>query len=81
MSNYIFTSESVTEGLPDKVADRISDSILDAYIEEDPTARVAAETVLKNNTVILVGEISSSAEIDTEKVVRDAFRMIFRTNI
>ena len=76
MSRYIFTSESVTEGHPDKVADRISDSILDAYLAKDPAARVAAETVLKNNTVILAGEISSSAEIDTEKVVRDAINDI-----
>ena len=76
MSKYIFTSESVTEGHPDKVADRISDSILDAYLAKDPAARVAAETVLKNNTVILAGEISSSAEIDTEKVVRDAINSI-----
>ncbi|MCR5600367.1 MAG: methionine adenosyltransferase [Ruminococcus sp.] len=76
MSKYIFTSESVTEGHPDKVADRISDSILDAYLEKDPTARVAAETVIKNNTVILAGEIGSSAEIDTEKVVRDAINSI-----
>ena len=76
MSRYIFTSESVTEGHPDKVADRISDSILDAYLAKDPAARVAAETVIKNNTVILAGEISSSAEIDTEKVVRDAINDI-----
>ena len=76
MSRYIFTSESVTEGHPDKVADRISDSILDAYLAKDPAARVAAETVIKNNTVILAGEISSSAEIDTEKIVRDAINDI-----
>ena len=80
MSKYIFTSESVTEGHPDKVADRISDSILDAYLAKDPAARVAAETVLKNNTVILAGEISSSAEIDTEKVVRDAINSIGYNN-
>ena len=76
MSRYIFTSESVTEGHPDKVADRISDSILDAYLAKDPAARVAAETVIKNNTVILAGEISSTAEIDTEKIVRDAINDI-----
>ena len=76
MSRYIFTSESVTEGHPDKVADRISDSILDAYLAKDPAARVAAETVIKNNTVILAGEISSSAEVDTEKIVRDAINDI-----
>ena len=76
MSKYIFTSESVTEGHPDKVADKISDAILDAYLAKDPNARVAAETVLKNNTVILAGEISSSAEIDTEKVVRNVINEI-----
>ena len=76
MSRHIFTSESVTEGHPDKVADRISDSILDAYLAKDPAARVAAETVIKNNTVILAGEISSSAEVDTEKIVRDAINDI-----
>lgn len=66
MNEFIFTSESVTKGHPDKVSDIISDSILDAYLAKDPTSRVAAETVVKNNTVILVGEISSKAEIDTE---------------
>jgi S-adenosylmethionine synthetase len=76
MKPFIFTSESVTKGHPDKVCDMISDSILDAYLAKDPTARVAAETVVKNNTVILVGEISSSAEIDTEQVVRQTIRGI-----
>ncbi|WP_242870505.1 methionine adenosyltransferase [Eubacterium oxidoreducens] len=76
MKPVIFTSESVTKGHPDKVSDIISDSILDAYLSKDPTSRVAVETVTKNNTVILVGEVSSSAEIDTEKVVRDAIRKI-----
>lgn len=76
MSAAIFTSESVTKGHPDKVCDIISDSILDAYLEKDPNARVAAETVVKNNTVILAGEISSSAEVDIESVVRNAIRKI-----
>ena len=76
MSKYIFTSESVTKGHPDKVSDIISDSILDAYLAKDKNSRVAAETVVKNNTVILVGEISSSAEIDTEQVVRQAINSI-----
>ena len=80
MSNYIFTSESVTEGHPDKVADRISDSILDAYLIKDSAARVAAETVIKNNTVILAGEISSTTEIDTESVVRNAINSIGYNN-
>ena len=76
MSRYIFTSESVTKGHPDKVSDIISDSVLDAYLKEDPTSRVAAETVVKNNTVVLVGEVSSGARIDTEAVVREAIRSI-----
>ncbi|MGM9682961.1 MAG: methionine adenosyltransferase, partial [Eubacteriales bacterium] len=76
MKPFIFTSESVTKGHPDKVSDIISDSILDAYLAKDPASRVAVETVVKNNTVILVGEISSSAEIDTECVVRQAIRDI-----
>ena len=76
MKPFIFTSESVTKGHPDKVSDIISDSILDAYLTKDPASRVAVETVVKNNTVILVGEISSSAEIDTERVVRQAIRNI-----
>lgn len=76
MNEFIFTSESVTKGHPDKVSDIISDSILDAYIAKDPFSRVAVETVVKNNTVILVGEVSSKAEIDTETVVRNAIREI-----
>ena len=76
MSKYIFTSESVTKGHPDKASDIISDSILDAYLKEDPASRVAAETVVKNNTVVLVGEVSSKAQIDTEAVVRNAIRSI-----
>ncbi len=76
MSKFIFTSESVTKGHPDKVSDIISDSILDAYLREDQTSRVAAETVVKNNTVVLVGEVSSKAQIDTEAIVRNAIREI-----
>lgn len=58
------------------MCDIISDSVLDAYLKEDPNARVAVETVVKNNTVILVGEVSSKADIDTESVVRNAIRKI-----
>lgn len=76
MNTFIFTSESVTKGHPDKVSDIISDSILDAYLEKDPYARVAAETTVKNNTVVLLGEVSSTAEIDVESVVRDAIEKI-----
>ena len=59
MKDYIFTSESVSEGHPDKVCDQISDAVLDAYLNEDPNSRVACETMIKNNLVIIAGEISS----------------------
>lgn len=76
MSEYIFTSESVTEGHPDKVCDLISDAVLDAYLAKDPAARVACETTVKNNTVLLLGEISSTANVDIEQVVRNTIRQI-----
>ena len=76
MSSYIFTSESVTKGHPDKVCDLISDSILDAYLEKDPAAHVAVETVAKNNTVIVAGEVSSTAHVDAENVIRHTIRGI-----
>jgi S-adenosylmethionine synthetase len=76
MKQTIFTSESVTEGHPDKISDIISDSILDAYLEKDPYARVAVETVVKNNTVIIVGEISSLTQINIEGVVRGVINKI-----
>jgi len=70
--SYIFSSESVTEGHPDKVCDTISDSILDACFEQDTTSRVACETMVKDNAVILGGEITTRADFDYENVVRDA---------
>lgn len=71
MSNaYIFTSESVSEGHPDKVADQISDAILDALLEQDPRSRVACETLVKTGMVMLAGEITTSAWIDMESLVR-----------
>lgn len=76
MSTTIFTSESVTKGHPDKVCDIISDTILDAYLSRDPNARVAVETMVKNNTVILAGEVSSSAAVDIESEVRNAIKVI-----
>ena len=72
----LFTSESVTEGHPDKLCDFISDSILDAYFEKDPYSRVACETVAGKNQIFITGEISSSANIDIEKVVRNAIREV-----
>lgn len=80
MSRYFFTSESVTEGHPDKVCDRISDSILDAVYAKDKNARVACETVAKSDTVYIVGEITTNAEIDAEKIARDAIRFIGYTD-
>lgn len=69
-SNYLFTSESVSEGHPDKVADQISDAILDEILRQDPKARVACETLIKTGTAIIAGEISTSAWVDLEDIVR-----------
>ncbi|CCE21797.1 methionine adenosyltransferase [Methylotuvimicrobium alcaliphilum] len=69
-NNFIFTSESVSEGHPDKVADQISDAVLDALLEQDPRSRVACETMVKTGMVILAGEITTDAWVDTEALVR-----------
>ncbi len=77
MSNeYLFTSESVSEGHPDNVADQISDAILDAILEQDPRARVAAETLCNTGLVVLAGEITTSANVDYIKVARDTLKGI-----
>ena len=76
MSEHLFTSESVSEGHPDKVADQISDAILDAILEQDPTARVAAETLTNTGLVVLAGEITTTANVDYIKVTRDTIRYI-----
>ena len=72
----LFTSESVTEGHPDKLCDFISDSVLDSYLEKDPNARVACETVAGKGEVVLTGEISSKADVDIESVVRNAIKEV-----
>ena len=72
MSKYLFTSESVTEGHPDKVCDRISDSVLDAILEKDPGARVACETFCTTGVVTVMGEISTNCYVDIPKIVRHA---------
>ena len=69
--SYIFTSESVSEGHPDKVCDQISDAILDSYLAQDPNSRVACETLIKNNTVIVAGEITSNGAPNIEEVIRN----------
>ena len=76
MSEYFFTSESVSEGHPDKLADQVSDSILDAILAQDPTARVAAETLANTGLVVLAGEITTTANVDYIKVARDAIKRI-----
>jgi S-adenosylmethionine synthetase len=76
MSEYLFTSESVSEGHPDKVADQISDAILDAILTQDPYARVAAETLVTTGLVILAGEITTKAQVDYAKVARETIRRI-----
>ena len=72
MIKHLFTSESVTEGHPDKICDRISDSVLDAIFEKDPNARVACETAITTNQVLIMGEISTTAEPDVEAIARKA---------
>ena len=76
MSNYLFTSESVSEGHPDKVADAISDAVLDALLAQDKRSRVAAETLVKDNLVVLAGEITTGAKVDYAQIARDTIRRI-----
>ena len=74
--NFIFTSESVTEGHPDKMADRISDSILDALLEQDPASRVAVETMLTTGLVAVAGEVTTTAVVNYRDIIREAVRKI-----
>ena len=80
MSNYLFTSESVTEGHPDKVCDQISDAILDAILTNDPNGRVACETLTTTNLVIISGEITTDNHPDYENIVRETIRNIGYTD-
>jgi S-adenosylmethionine synthetase len=79
-SNYIFTSESVSEGHPDKMADQVSDAILDAILAEDPHARVACETLFKTGMAVIAGEITTTAKPDYERIVRDTITEIGYTD-
>jgi S-adenosylmethionine synthetase len=76
MSEFLFSSESVSEGHPDKVADQISDAVLDAILEQDPTARVAAETLVSTGLVVMAGEITTTATVDFGNVARETIRHI-----
>ncbi len=76
MDRYLFTSESVTEGHPDKICDQISDAILDELLKQDPMSRVACETATTTGLVLVMGEISTKAYVDIQKVVRDTVREI-----
>ena len=78
MSHYLFTSESVTEGHPDKICDQISDAVLDAILERDPNGRVACETTVSTGLVHIMGEISTSCYVDIAKITREVIREIGR---
>src|SRR5678810_787681 len=75
-SGYLFTSESVTEGHPDKISDQISDAVLDAALSVDPKARVACETLVTTGLVVVAGEITTNAVIDYSRVARETIREI-----
>ena len=75
-THYFFSSESVTEGHPDKICDIISDSILDACLSQDPNSKVAIETVAKSNMILLAGELTTSAKLDVRKIVKDKIKEI-----
>ena len=75
MSNYLFTSESVTEGHPDKVCDAISDAILDNLIEQDPNSRVACETLVTTGLVVVSGEVTTNGIVQVENIVKDIVKM------
>src|SRR5436189_5974820 len=75
-NEYLFTSESVTEGHPDKIADQISDSVLDAVLRDDPMGRVACETLITTGLVVVAGEISTSCYVDIPRIVRQRIKDI-----
>ena len=76
MANYLFTSESVTEGHPDKICDQISDAVLDAILEQDPEGHVACECTATTGLVLVMGEITTSCYVDIPSIVRDVVREI-----
>ena len=79
-NEYLFTSESVTEGHPDKIADQISDGVLDAVLRDDPYGRVACETLVNTGLVVVSGEISTETYVDIQEVARETIRKIGYTD-
>jgi S-adenosylmethionine synthetase len=79
-TTHLFTSESVSEGHPDKIADQISDAVLDAILAEDPTARVACETLIKTGMVVIAGEVTTDAWVDLEALARETILEIGYTS-
>jgi len=75
-TNYLFTSESVTEGHPDKIADQISDAVLDAILTQDPRARVACETLVTTGLVVIAGEVTTQARVDYADIARNTVKNI-----
>lgn len=80
MSNYIFTSESVSEGHPDKVADQVSDGVLDAFLKQDPLSRVACETMITKDLLVIGGEVTSKAKVNIEEVAKKVIKDIGYTD-
>ena len=78
--NFLFTSESVTEGHPDKIADHISDAILDAILEQDATARVACETLVTTGLAVVAGEITTTAKVNYKQIIRETIEEIGYNN-
>src|SRR5574343_460453 len=76
LRNYLFTSESVSEGHPDKMADQISDSVLDAILAQDPRGRVACETLLTTGLIVVAGEVSTSAKVNMSEIARETVKRI-----
>src|SRR5277367_2603910 len=79
-NEFLFTSESVTEGHPDKIADQISDGVLDAVLRDDPTGRVACETLVNTGLIVVSGEITTSTYVDIQEIARSTVREIGYTD-